>query len=70
MRCPICLCMFVVLALVLLLLNRPEIRRIDGVEEYVAAERAKLGAVHRAQRNTLIAFSSRSHCGSCPASSR
>ncbi len=53
---PICLGMFVVLALVLLLLNKPEIRRIDGVEEYVAAERAKLGAFTRAQRNTLIAF--------------
>ena len=48
--------MFVVLALVLLLLNKPEIRRIDGVEEYVAAERAKLGPFTRAERNTLIAF--------------
>jgi sodium-dependent dicarboxylate transporter 2/3/5 len=53
---PICLGMFVVLALVLLLLNKPEIRHIEGVEEYVAAERAKLGSFTRAQRNTLIAF--------------
>jgi solute carrier family 13 (sodium-dependent dicarboxylate transporter), member 2/3/5 len=53
---PICLCMFVVLALVLLLLNKPEIRQIQGVEEYVAAERAKLGPFTRAERNTLIAF--------------
>jgi sodium-dependent dicarboxylate transporter 2/3/5 len=53
---PICLAMFVVLALVLLLLNRPEIRRIEGVEEYVAAERERLGPFTRAQRNTLIAF--------------
>jgi sodium-dependent dicarboxylate transporter 2/3/5 len=53
---PICLGMFVILAIVLLLLNKPEIRRIEGVEEYVAAERAKLGPFTPAQRNTLIAF--------------
>ena len=53
---PICAVMFVVLAIVLLLLNKPEIRRIEGVEEYVAAERAKLGKFSRAERNTLIAF--------------
>jgi sodium-dependent dicarboxylate transporter 2/3/5 len=53
---PICLGMFVVLALVLLLLNKPEIRRIEGVEQYVAAERERLGSFTRAQRNTLIAF--------------
>jgi sodium-dependent dicarboxylate transporter 2/3/5 len=45
-----------VLAVVLLLLNKPEIKEIDGVEEYVAAERAKLGSFSRAERNTLIAF--------------
>ncbi|OJF12944.1 SLC13 family permease [Couchioplanes caeruleus] len=53
---PICLGMFVVLAVVLLLLNKPEIRRIEGVEQYVAAARAELGPFTRAQRNTLIAF--------------
>jgi sodium-dependent dicarboxylate transporter 2/3/5 len=53
---PVCLPMFVVLAIVLLLLNKPEIRRIEGVAEYVAAERAKLGKLSRAERNTLIAF--------------
>ncbi|WP_328477690.1 DASS family sodium-coupled anion symporter [Actinoplanes sp. NBC_00393] len=56
MAAPICLAMFAVLALVLLLLNKPEIRRIEGVEEYVAAERAKLGKFSVAERNTLIAF--------------
>ena len=35
--------MFVALAVVLLLLNKPEIRRIEGVDEYVDAERAKMG---------------------------
>jgi sodium-dependent dicarboxylate transporter 2/3/5 len=53
---PICLGMFVILALVLLLINKPEIRRIEGVEQYVAAERAKLGPLSRAERNTLVAF--------------
>jgi sodium-dependent dicarboxylate transporter 2/3/5 len=53
---PICLGMFVVLAVVLLLLNKPEVRKIEGVEEYVAAERAKLGPIGPAERNTLIAF--------------
>ncbi|WP_250006483.1 DASS family sodium-coupled anion symporter [Actinoplanes sp. M2I2] len=53
---PICLVMFAVLAIVLLLLNKPEIRRIEGVAEYVAAERAKLGKLSVAERNTLIAF--------------
>src|SRR5690606_9132024 len=51
-----CAIMFVLLAVVLLLLNRPEIKRISGVDEYVAAERAKLGRMSEAERNTLIAF--------------
>jgi sodium-dependent dicarboxylate transporter 2/3/5 len=53
---PVCLLMFVALAAVLLLLNRPEIRRLEGVEEYVRAERATLGPLSRAEVNTLIAF--------------
>jgi sodium-dependent dicarboxylate transporter 2/3/5 len=53
---PICLLMFAVLAVVLLLLNKPEIRRIDGVAEYVAQQRAELGPLSRAERNTLVAF--------------
>ncbi|GAB3402316.1 SLC13 family permease [Flindersiella endophytica] len=53
---PICAVMFVVLVLVLLALNRPEVKRLDGLEEYVAEERAKLGKLSGAERNTLIAF--------------
>ncbi|MGX6447931.1 SLC13 family permease [Patulibacter sp. S7RM1-6] len=53
---PIVLAMFVVLCVVLLLLNRPEVRRIEGAEAYVRAERAKLGAMSRGERNTLAAF--------------
>ena len=56
MAAPICVLMFAALAVVLLLLNRPEIRRIEGVSEYVRAERAELGRFSRAERNTLIAF--------------
>jgi solute carrier family 13 (sodium-dependent dicarboxylate transporter), member 2/3/5 len=54
---PVCALMFVALAVILLLLNKPEIKHIEGVEEYVAAERAKLGRLSVAERNTLIAFS-------------
>jgi sodium-dependent dicarboxylate transporter 2/3/5 len=53
---PICALMFVALVAVLLLLNRPEIKRIEGVSEYVRRERSELGKFSRAERNTLIAF--------------
>ncbi|MFC7592423.1 SLC13 family permease [Nonomuraea antimicrobica] len=53
---PICALMFVALAVVLLLVNRPEIREIEGVEEYVRRERAALGSLSRAEKNTLVAF--------------
>ncbi|RAY13704.1 anion transporter [Actinomadura craniellae] len=53
---PLCAAMFVVLVAVLLLLNRPEIRRIEGVAEYVREERAALGRLSRAEINTLVAF--------------
>ena len=56
MALPICALMFVALAAVLLLINRPEIKRIEGVSEYVESERAQLGKFSRAERNTLIAF--------------
>jgi len=53
---PICAGMFVALCVILLLLNRPEIKRLEGVEEYVAAERTKMGALSRKEKNTLFAF--------------
>ncbi|GAA2319685.1 DASS family sodium-coupled anion symporter [Glycomyces scopariae] len=53
---PICLIMFVVLAVVLILVNRPEIRRIDGVEEFIRERRAEQGPMSRAEKNTVIAF--------------
>ena len=56
MAFPLCAGMFVVLVVVLLMLNRPELNNIEGVEEYVAEERNKLGGLSVAERNTLIAF--------------
>ena len=56
MALPICGLMFVALAVVVLLLNKPEIRKLDGVEEWVDAERAKLGRLSLAERNSLVAF--------------
>ncbi|HYN30930.1 MAG TPA: DASS family sodium-coupled anion symporter [Dermatophilaceae bacterium] len=53
---PIVLIMFVALCFILIALNKPEIRRISGVEEYVAQERSKLGTFSPGERNTLIVF--------------
>lgn len=54
---PIAASMFVVLAIVLLLINRPEVRRIEGAAEYIAAQRGDLGPISRAEWNTIAAFS-------------
>ena len=53
---PITIGMFIVLIVILLLLNKPEVRRIEGVEEYVAKERRERGRMSRAEWNTVIAF--------------
>ncbi|MFL6004260.1 MAG: SLC13 family permease [Nocardioides sp.] len=53
---PICALMFVALTIILLLLNKPEIKKISGVAEYVADERREMGPLSRAEKNTLIAF--------------
>jgi sodium-dependent dicarboxylate transporter 2/3/5 len=53
---PICGLMFLVLCAILLTLNKPEVKRLEGVEEYVAEERGKLGPLSRKEKNTLIAF--------------
>jgi solute carrier family 13 (sodium-dependent dicarboxylate transporter), member 2/3/5 len=56
MALPICALMFVGLSVILLVLNRPEVRNLTGVEEYVHRERAALGPMSRAETNTLVAF--------------
>jgi sodium-dependent dicarboxylate transporter 2/3/5 len=53
---PVCAAMFVALAVVLLLLNKPEVKRLEGVADYVAEERRKMGPLSVKERNTLIAF--------------
>jgi sodium-dependent dicarboxylate transporter 2/3/5 len=53
---PMCLGMFVVLAVILFLLNRPEVRRIEGVAEYIRERRIEQGRMSRAELNTVIAF--------------
>ena len=47
---------FLALCAILLTLNKPEVKRLEGVEEYVAEERSKLGRMSKKERNTLIAF--------------
>lgn len=56
MAFPICLGMFIVLAATMFLLNRPEVRRLDGVEDYVREQREAQGPMDRAAKNTIIAF--------------
>jgi sodium-dependent dicarboxylate transporter 2/3/5 len=53
---PIVAVMFVVLCVVLLRINKPEVSSIEGVEGYVAEQRRKLGGLSRGERNALIAF--------------
>jgi solute carrier family 13 (sodium-dependent dicarboxylate transporter), member 2/3/5 len=56
MALPICALMFVALTIILVLLNKPEIKNISGVAEYVDEQRAEMGPLSRAEKNTLIAF--------------
>ncbi|EMY32261.1 sodium symporter [Arthrobacter crystallopoietes BAB-32] len=42
--------------MIMFLLNKPEIRRIEGVEEFIREQRAAHGKMSRAEVNTLIAF--------------
>lgn len=53
MAAPIVLAMFVVLCVVLLLLNRPEVRRISGAQEYITTQRSELAPLTRGEKNTL-----------------
>jgi solute carrier family 13 (sodium-dependent dicarboxylate transporter), member 2/3/5 len=53
---PIVILMFLALCVILILLNRPEVRRLSGADEYINEERSKLGGLSAGERNTLIAF--------------
>ena len=54
MALPIVIVMFVAVILVVVLFNRPEVKRAEGVEEYVEGERRKLGPLTRGEKNTLF----------------
>ncbi len=54
MALPIVLVMFVAVVLIVMLFNRPEVKQAEGVEEYVAEERSKLGPLTRGEKNTLF----------------
>jgi solute carrier family 13 (sodium-dependent dicarboxylate transporter), member 2/3/5 len=54
MALPIVVVMFIAVVLVVTLLNRPEVREVEGVEEHVAEERRKLGPLTRGEKNTLL----------------
>jgi sodium-dependent dicarboxylate transporter 2/3/5 len=54
MALPIVVVMFVAVVLIVTLFNRPEIKEVEGVEEYVSEERRKLGSLSRGEKNTLI----------------
>jgi sodium-dependent dicarboxylate transporter 2/3/5 len=54
MALPIVIVMFIAVLVIVLLMNRPEVKRVKGVEEYVAEERAKLGPLTRGEKNTLF----------------
>jgi solute carrier family 13 (sodium-dependent dicarboxylate transporter), member 2/3/5 len=54
MALPIVVVMFIAVVVVVTLLNRPEVKHVEGVEQYVADERRKLGPLSRGEKNTLL----------------
>jgi solute carrier family 13 (sodium-dependent dicarboxylate transporter), member 2/3/5 len=54
MALPIVLVMFVAVVVIVLAFNRPEVKEVEGVEEYVREERGKLGRLSRGEHNTLL----------------
>ncbi len=53
---PLLMVMYLFLYLILRLLHKPEVRRIQGSREYVRSELDKLGPWTRGQKNCLVAF--------------
>jgi sodium-dependent dicarboxylate transporter 2/3/5 len=54
MALPIVIVMFAAVIAVCVLFNRPEVKHVQGVEEYVAKERSKFGPLTRGEKNTLF----------------
>ena len=50
---PIVLVMFVALIVIVVALNRPEVKQVKGVREYVEEQRSKLGPMSRGEKNVL-----------------
>jgi sodium-dependent dicarboxylate transporter 2/3/5 len=55
---PIVLLMFLALIAVILLLNRPEVSHVRGVQEMIAEERRKLGRLSKGERNIRLRWAS------------
>lgn len=53
---PMVALIFVPMCLILFMLNKPELKRIEGAESFIAEERRKLGSWTTAQRNVMVAF--------------
>ncbi|QBR92852.1 SLC13 family permease [Nocardioides euryhalodurans] len=53
---PIVLLMFIALCVILILLNKPEVRRLTGADTYIAEQKAELGRLSRGEKNTLAVF--------------
>ncbi|MDF9277617.1 DASS family sodium-coupled anion symporter [Arthrobacter sp. EH-1B-1] len=53
---PIAVVLFIVLCIVLLTMNKPEIGRLHNARDYVLEERGKLGQLNRGEWNTLACF--------------
>jgi solute carrier family 13 (sodium-dependent dicarboxylate transporter), member 2/3/5 len=54
MALPIVIVMFVAVVAICVLFNRPEVKQVQGVQQYVAEERRKLGSLTRGEKNTII----------------
>jgi len=53
---PITLIMFLVLFFLILILHRPEHKRLSGIREYIKEKRKNLGKWKRGEKNALLAF--------------
>jgi sodium-dependent dicarboxylate transporter 2/3/5 len=53
---PVVAAMFAALCLILIVLNRPEARRIPGAAAYIEVERGRLGRFSAGERTTLLTF--------------
>ena len=51
---PIVLVMFVALIVLVIVMNRPEVRQVQGVEGHIDEERKKLGPMTRGEKNTIF----------------